>query len=101
MPAAHAALSQGGKQIRPGYPLPVKRPQNGGGCHNFEKCIDKQYDFYENHPQDLPTYNAVNSNSNAFILNLVRSCGGDIPYHEFHYVGPFNWYHFYGQMPDK
>jgi RHS repeat-associated protein len=86
---------------RPGYPLPVKRPPDGGGCNNFEKCIDKQYDFYKSNPQDLPTYNAVNSNSNAFILNLVRSCGGDIPYNEFHYVSPFNWYHFYGQMPDK
>jgi hypothetical protein len=40
------------------------------------------------------------ANSNAFVRELVRSCGGDVQFNEFHYNNPFSWYNFYGQMPD-
>jgi len=88
---------------RPGYPLPVDRPTSGrySGDKTFEQCIDKQYHFFKAHPQALPPYDPINSNSNAFVRDLVTSCGGSLTYNEFHYVSPFSWYHFYGQMPSN
>jgi hypothetical protein len=49
----------------------------------------------------LAPYDPVNSNSNAFVQGLVRSCGGEVHYSEFQYINPAFWHHFYGQMPDK
>jgi len=84
---------------RPGYKVPVKRPPDGGCC-KFEGCLANRFSFFWDHPEALPPYNMINSNSNAFVRELLRSCGGDVKFSEFQYLNPFSWYHFYGQMPD-
>lgn len=84
---------------RPGYRLPVSKPCNQGHCQ-FEECLVNRFNFYWDHPNDLPTYDPINANSNAFVRELVRSCGGDVQFNEFHYNNPLSWYNFYGQMPD-
>jgi len=76
--------------------VPVQPPAGGGSCA-FENCIADRFFF------DLrsamkgrntkPDYDPVNSNSNAYVYGLVKSCGGQMSYPGF-FSG------FFGQMPD-
>lgn len=83
---------------RQGVRPKLRRPQ-GDKCKDFEKCIIKKFQYYQGHIPDMAEYKPIDSNSNAFVLEVIRSCGGDL---EFPSGFTFSdGYNFFGQMPDK
>ena len=87
---------------RPGYKVPVKRPHDDRCSSNdFEKCLKDAFERYLAHPEMLPDYDWWHSNSNAFVLQLVRGCGGDADYRVLQFNSLFDWIHVYGVMPSK
>lgn len=98
-PGAGALRADPFDRSRPVNPqVPVKPPPacTNGDC-KFENCITKLFAFdvkaEANGKTALPDYNPINANSNAFVRNLVVSCGGQMSY------PPYPW-GFFGQMPD-
>ena len=98
-PGAGALRADPFDRSRPVNPqVPVKPPPacTNGNC-KFENCITKLFAFdvkaEANGKTALPDYNPINANSNAFVRNLVVSCGGQMSY------PPYPW-GFFGQMPD-
>ncbi len=83
---------------RPGYRVPLNRP--AAKCCDFERCLVNQFNFFYNSPGELPRYSALYQNSNNFVDNLVRACGGQVQFPTFLLtLDPYYWFNYYGQNP--